>query len=129
MLFTRALAQWATPGCLLAVQEHEPLPEQVPEAELPLMVPTQASPFPLKLTLLPNTLPEKAPEEQVKLMEQPCCATAHVPAEQLPVVGQVPAMLLQSLPPQDAAATGSANTKAIDSRRLMVSSSAMVAAS
>jgi hypothetical protein len=114
---------------LLAVQEHKPLPEQVPEAELPLMVPTQASPFPLKLTLLPDTLPEKAPEEQVKLIEQPCCMTAQVPAEQLPVVGQVPAMLLQLSPPQDAAATGSANTKAIDSKRLMVSSSTMVAAS
>jgi hypothetical protein len=113
---------------LLAVQEHEPLPEQVPEAELPLMVPTQASLFPLKLTLLPDTLPEKAPEEQVKLMEQPCCATIQVPAEQLPVVGQVPAMLLQLSPPQDAAATGSVNRKAIDNRRLIVPSSAMVAA-
>lgn len=106
---------------LLAVQAHELLlPEQVPEAELSLMVPTHVSPFPVKLTLLLDTLPEKAPEEQAKLMEQPCCVTTQVPEEQLPVVGQVPAMLLQlSPPPHDAAAVGSASRQAIITVRLM----------
>jgi hypothetical protein len=89
------------------------------------MVPTHASLFPLKLTLLPDTLPEKAPEEQARLMEQPCCVTIQVPAEQLPVVGQVPAMLSQLSLPQDAATTGSVNRKANDSSRFMVLSLAI----
>jgi hypothetical protein len=87
---------------LLAAQEHELVPAQVPEAEVPLMVPTQASPLlSLKLRLLPDTLPENAPDEQAILMEQPCCTTTQVPAEQDPDVGHVPAMLEQLSPPQE----------------------------
>ncbi len=56
------------------VESQVQLPElQVPDAWVAslLMVPVQRAPEELKLMLLPETLPEKVPESQAMVKEQP----------------------------------------------------------